>query len=80
MKTISLKISEQLYNVLYQLSKKRGQTISSLIRETLNDYLISNNELNPSSFYVKAQDLIGCLEGPEDLSANEKYLQGYGKC
>ena len=79
MKTISLKISEELYHLLHQLSKKSGQNISSLIRETLNEYLISNNELNPSSFYIKARDLIGCLEGPVDLSSNEDYLQGYGK-
>ena len=26
-----------------------------------------------------AGDLVGCVEGPEDLSINKKYLEGFGQ-
>ncbi|MBA7597287.1 hypothetical protein ES703_04289 [subsurface metagenome] len=78
MKTISLKIPEDLYNLIYQLSKKRGQNISSIIRETLKEYLSPNNKSNSISFLSKAKDKEGCLNGAEDLSSNKAYLKGYG--
>jgi hypothetical protein len=33
----------------------------------------------PGSCHDVAADLAGCVEGPGDLSANKKYMQGFGK-
>lgn len=30
------------------------------------------------SVFEAASDLLGCVEGPTDLSTNESYLEGYG--
>lgn len=30
------------------------------------------------SFLTLAQEVIGCVEGPADLSTNKSYLEGYG--
>jgi len=30
------------------------------------------------SVFEAADDLLGCVEGPTDLSANQDYLEGYG--
>lgn len=39
----------------------------------------SADRLPADSFLALAGDLTGCLEGPEDLSTNEDYLDGYGQ-
>jgi hypothetical protein len=33
----------------------------------------------PESFLTLAGKYIGCVEGPEDLSTNKKYFEGFGK-
>ncbi len=35
-------------------------------------------ETKPLSFLEAAKDYIGCVEGPEDLSTNTAYFQGFG--
>ena len=33
----------------------------------------------PKSLLEAAGNLIGCVDGPEDLSTNKKYMEGFGK-
>jgi hypothetical protein len=33
----------------------------------------------PLSFLAAADELIGCLEGPGDLSTNPQYFEGFGQ-
>ncbi|RKZ82550.1 MAG: hypothetical protein DRR19_20485 [Candidatus Parabeggiatoa sp. nov. 1] len=35
-------------------------------------------ETQPVSCYDLAKDYIGCIEGPEDLSTNKAYMEGFG--
>jgi hypothetical protein len=37
------------------------------------------NRSEPESFLTLAGKYIGCVEGPEDLSTNKKYFEGFGK-
>lgn len=42
---------------------------------------LPNEEIKPDeeiSVFEAAGNLIGCIEGPPDLSSNEDYLDGYG--
>ena len=40
---------------------------------------LSNEDGEPAvSVLALAQKVIGCVEGPGDLSTNKKYMEGYG--
>ena len=41
--------------------------------------LFSLQQSVPDSFLALAQETIGVVEGPGDLSHNKNYLQGFGK-
>jgi len=77
MKTISLKLSETLDDQLNEVAKRREITKSDLVREALAEYLPDDAPAG-SSFFAQTQDLAGCIDGPEDLSTNPKYLEGLG--
>ncbi len=76
MKTISLKLPNELSLKLERAAKKRSQSKSELVRAALETFL---NGDQPLSALDLAGDLVGCFEGPGDLSTNPKYMEGYGK-
>lgn len=78
MKTISLKLPENLDDRLNEVARRRDTTKSDLIREALAEYLPDDAPAG-SSFFAQTRDLAGCIEGPEDLSTNPKYLEGLGR-
>ncbi len=39
---------------------------------------VNQTEGKPVSCYDLAKDYIGCIEGPEDLSTNKAYMNGFG--
>lgn len=79
MKTISLKLPENLDAKLNRLAEQRGQSKSEVVREALDQFLNGQRQTTPASFLDAAGELIGCAEGPGDLSTNPKYMEGYGK-
>lgn len=79
MKTISLKLSDSFDARLAQLARQKGVSKSALIREALERFLRRNGNEEKGSALALAEDLAGCLEGPEDLSGNKEYLQGFGR-
>jgi metal-responsive CopG/Arc/MetJ family transcriptional regulator len=76
MKTLSLKLPLSLSVKLERAAKKRGQSKSAVVRAALEQFLKGER---PLSALELAGDLVGCCEGPADLSTNPKYLEGYGK-
>lgn len=76
MKTMSLKLPVALSSKLERAAKKRGQSKSEVVRTALEQFL---NGERPMSALELAGDLVGCAEGPGDLSTNPKYMEGYGK-
>lgn len=79
MKTISLKLTESLDEKLAAAAAKRGASKSALVREAVKTYIQNDKSVSQGSCLELAQDLIGCVEGPPDLSYNKKYLKGFGK-
>lgn len=78
MKSISLKLPDGLDQQLEDVAHAQKTTKSDLVREALAVYLTGHAEKRPGTCLGLAGDLCGCLEGPEDLSTNKRYLEGFG--
>jgi hypothetical protein len=76
MKTISLKLPDELCKKLERAARKRSQSKSEVVRAALTQFLERDQ---PISVLDLAGDLVGCIEGPVDLSTNPKYMEGYGR-
>jgi hypothetical protein len=79
MKTLSVKVPEDLDLKLTAVAAKRRETKSALIRAALDHLVKSSEAVTPNSCLDLAKDLIGSVEGPSDLSHNSKYLKGSRK-
>lgn len=79
MKTLSLKLSDELDARLARVSRDRGAAKSEVVRDALEAYFAGNQNGSRVSCADLAGDLIGSLEGPADLATNPKHLRGYGR-
>ena len=79
MKSLSLKLPDDLAQELSAQARSRGTTKSEVLREALVDFLGRAPQPDNGSFLDRAGDLVGRLDGPGDLSYNKKYLDGYGR-
>ena len=79
MRTFSLKISDSLLRRLETVARARDKSKSQLVREALDSYLDGERPASKGSILDVAGDLIGCVEGPGDLSTNEAYFEDFGK-
>lgn len=79
MKTLSLKLPEALASQLSAIARQRRSNKSEVVRLALNAYLADRSASPRGSALDLAGDLVGTLEGPDDLSSEVKYLQGYGQ-
>ena len=75
MRTISIKLPEELDRALTELAKKRRASRSALLRQALEAFPKSE----ATSVSEAADDLAGSLEGPKDLSSSSKHMKGYGE-
>ena len=79
-RTISLKLPDDLLLQLDSEAKARRVTKSSLVRESLEKGLRKPSRTGEISCYDLARDLAGTLKGlPEDLADNPKYMEGFGE-
>jgi predicted DNA-binding protein len=79
MRMISLKLPPALFEKLGAESRRTGKSKSAILREALEAYLNGAKDGSGPSCYDLAKDLIGIVEGPGDLSYNQKYLEGFGE-
>ena len=80
MKTLSLKIPEQLERRIAHEVARRRMPKSALIREALEKHLGGiSRKGGPPGFIDLAGDLIGRYSGPGDVSTNPKYMKDFGK-
>jgi len=79
MKTVSLKLPEDLDARLESAARRRSWSKSEVVRRALARFLPSDERSAGPSFADQAASVIGCLEGPEDLSSNPRHLRGYGR-
>ena len=78
MKTLTVKVPEELDLKLTAVAAKRRESKSALIRAALDHIVKSSEAITPNSCLDMAKDLVGSVEGPSDLSYNKKHLNGYG--
>jgi predicted DNA-binding protein len=80
MRTISLKLPDELLAKLTRQAKVRRVTKSLFVRESIESALSEKPAAGEASCYDLAADLAGSVEGlPKDLAENPRYLEGYGK-
>jgi hypothetical protein len=78
MRTISLKLSDDLDAELDARARGLGRTKSAITREALRRYLDGESPTGVSCLDL-VRDLVGTVRGPGDLASNKKYLRGYGR-
>lgn len=79
MNTVSLKMPDTLAAAITETARQKGVSKSALIREALTEYLGRLETEQPGSALSRVADLLGILSGPEDLSVNKDYLEGFGR-
>jgi predicted DNA-binding protein len=78
MKTISLKLPDDVDARLEARAKAIGTSKSALTREALAKYLDGKRGSEVSCLDL-VRDLVGRAKGPGDLASNKKHLRGYGR-
>jgi len=79
MKTVSLKMPEELDTELSEAARRMGRSKSLLVRMALSEFLPRRSRSSRRSFLARAADLAGCIAAAPDLSTNKRRLQGYGR-
>lgn len=83
MRTLSMKVPEALDRELSELAERRGVSKSALVRDAMAELVgrerAAVDRPPTGSFLALAEDLAGCLGGPEDLSTNVAYMDEYGR-
>ena len=79
MKTLSLKIPETLEGDLLAYARERGVSKSEVVREALKKLFGRERPTSRKSALALVEDLVGSLEGPEDLASNPAHLEGFGR-
>ena len=80
MRTISVKLPDELLAQLSREAKAKRVTKSSIVRESLVKGLHEEPSTTAGSCYDLARDLAGMVKGlPKDLAHNPKYMDGFGQ-
>ena len=78
MRTISLKLPDDIDAKLEARARGLGRTKSAITREALSRFLEGEPAPGVSCLDL-VRDLVGAVRGPGDLASNKKYLRGYGR-
>jgi predicted transcriptional regulator len=79
MKTLSLKLPEELDIRIGAIARQRGSSKSEVVRRALEAYLAGEATPWSGSALELAGDLVGALVGPTDLSYHQEHMRGYGE-
>ncbi len=77
-KVLTVRVPKSLGEKLQRAADRRGCNKSRIIREALQATLSQKSDLDENSFLAQAQDIVGCVEGPSDLSTHRRHFRGYG--
>ena len=77
MRTVSLKLPDQLDQKITAIARRKRSNRSVVIREALEAFTASRSK--ELSVTAAAGDLVGAFEGPADLSTAAEHMAGYGK-
>ena len=76
MKTLTMKVPDELLGLLEHEARRAGQPKSALVREILQQHQRGRHQ----SALDLAADLCGCVRGGlGDLSRNRKHLKSFGR-
>jgi predicted transcriptional regulator len=75
MRVVSLKLPAALDRTLSEIARRRNASRSAVLRQALESFARAPNR----SVTALAEELVGSLAGPTDLSTSAKHLSGYGK-
>ena len=76
MKTITVKLPEQLAAWLSRRAQELGRSQSEMVRDALQHVREGSGG---ASCHDMLADVCGSIEGPKDLSTNPKHLTGFGE-
>jgi predicted transcriptional regulator len=80
MRSISLKLPDDLLAELTSQARARRVTKSQLVREGLERVLHARSKASEKSCFDMARDLAGAVKNlPEDLADNPAYMDGFGE-
>jgi hypothetical protein len=79
MKTLSLKVPDELDREILELARRKGWSKSRVIRRAIAAYAPRGGRVSRGSFLARAEDLIGSVSGPPDLSSNPARLKRFGR-
>lgn len=81
MKTVTLKIPDELAVMIDKRAQRLGISKSALIRESIESALQNGAVVEEeASFYDLVKNDLGCIDsGTGDLSTNPKHMEGFGK-
>ncbi len=79
----SISLNDAQRHVLAELSDQSGKPWPEILTEALTLYrpAAANNGHSNESFTESAErlGLVGCVDGPADLSTNATYMEGFGE-
>ena len=78
----SVQLSEGIAKLKMLPQEKQQEVLDFIefLQTKVNHQDISRKNWQPGiSALLAADDLVGCVEGPEDLSTNPEYMQGFGE-
>ena len=79
MKKVSVKLPSPLAAKWSALACKRKTSESALIRQAMEAFLAAQKQHRPGSLLKRIRDLVGCFEGPGDLSCNKEHVRDFAK-
>ena len=81
MKTLTIKVPEELDAELRRAAEQRGESRSCLVREAIVSYIRGDGVRRQDvSCYDLANDLAASFDGPTDLGrSKKKHLKGFGQ-
>ncbi len=79
MKSISLKIPDELDAKISHACNERGAAKSDVIRDALEAYFAGQMNGTRTTCVDLAGNLVGSVSGPTDLATNPKHMRGYGR-
>lgn len=82
MSTLTLELSDELAARLTAASERAqlppAQFVTAALEKTLPPANADGGTTTQPSALVMLHDLVGCFDGPSDLSTNPRYLEGLG--
>ena len=80
MKSISLKLPDELHDRLVKAANEKKLSKSDVLRAAIESYLLQANGHKRLTMWDLVGDLAGSLKGgPPDLATNPKYMEGFGR-